>query len=1085
MIDTDETPAMTPSYSTGSLRHGALEQVLEEYMRRLDAGEVVDRDQLLARHPELADELRSYFAGTDELEHLRQQPERETPTSPPSGGQPQSCGLEEFPPGSGERRRVGDYELLEQIGQGGMGIIYKARQVRLQRLVALKMIRPDRLASPADVLRFRSEAEAAASLDHPNIAPIYEVGEHEGEHYFSMKLIEGGSLAQHLPRLAADLPTGVDLLIPVARAVHYAHQHGVLHRDLKPANVLLDAQGRPHVTDFGLAKRLGHKPGETSLTQQGMIVGTPSYMAPEQATGQGGVSTAADVYSLGAILYELLTGRPPFRAETPLDTLVQLREQEPAAPRRLNRRVDRDLETVCLKCLHKQPDQRYPSAEALADDLERWRRGEPIEARPVGRCMRAVKWARRRPALAALSAMLIVVFLAGVAGVIWQWRDAVAGHKQASDFAMAEHRTAYARAIPLAYSQWVAGNTGPAEQVLSECDPDLCGWEWHYLRRLFGVRQQATLSGHADSVLTVALSPDGSRLASGSADGLIKVWDRHSRREVFTLGGHTAAVTVVAFSSDGNHLASGSADGNVRIWDVARGENVLTWQAHTAGVTGLAFDPGGKRLASAGRGEPGPGELKLWDTGKGEALASQTWHTLLAAVAFSPDGRRLVTAGHDGNIIAWDTTSLKPVGGFQGPKRLVQWTSVAFSADGEWVAAGSAAGLVRVWDGKTAQDFLTPTGASVSAVAFSSRDGRILAAACADNTVRGWFTKSGEPAFTLRGHRGAVMAVACSSDGARLVSASLDRTVKLWDIRRRDDDLTLRASAGFTSVAFSPAGPYLASATGDNALEFWDTTTGKQVVPWPRSLPECVNGLSFSPNGVQLACADSDGTVRVREAPSGRETRCLRGHKGPVHAVAFGPDGGRLASAGEDGTVRLWEVSSGLETFCLRGHDGADHALAFSPDGSRLASAGKDGVVRVWDTSTGQERLALIDHAGPVYAVAFSLDGRRLATAGKDEIVRVWDAATGELVHNLHGHLGAVRGLAYGPGGRLASAGDDRAVRLWDTAGHELLALRGHRAAVRVVAFSRDGHRLASAGDDRTIKVWDGTPLKEASAAEK
>src|SRR5215471_13796711 len=315
MIDTDETPPMTPSYSTGSLRRGALEEVLEEYMRRLDRGEVVDRDQFLARHAELADELRSYFAGSDELERLGRPPGKETASLPPCRSLPYTCTLEEAAPAKGEGRRVGDYELLEQIGQGGMGIIYKARQVRLQRLVALKMIRPDRLASPADVLRFRSEAEAAASLEHPNIAPIYEVGEHEGEHYFSMKLIEGGSLAQHLPRLAADLPTGVGMLVTVASAVHYAHQHGVLHRDLKPANVLLDVQGRPHVTDFGLAKRLGHNQAETSLTQQGMIVGTPSYMAPEQAAGQGGVSTAADVYSLGAILYELLTGRPPFRAE--------------------------------------------------------------------------------------------------------------------------------------------------------------------------------------------------------------------------------------------------------------------------------------------------------------------------------------------------------------------------------------------------------------------------------------------------------------------------------------------------------------------------------------------------------------------------------------------------------------------------------------------------------------------------------------------------------------------------------------------------------------------------------------------------
>src|SRR5262249_46512303 len=251
------------------------------------------------------------------------------------------------------------------------------------------------------------------SLDHPNIVPIYEVGEHEGEHYFSMKLIEGGSVARHLPGLAKDLPTGVGLLMTVAYAVHHAHQHGVLHRDLKPANILLDAEGRPHVTDFGLAKRLELKPGEAGLTESGMIVGTPSYMAPEQADSQAAVSTAADVYSLGAILSDPLTGRPPPPASPPLAPLVQRRQQEPTAPRRLNRRVDSDLETICLKCLHKQPPNRYASAAALGDDLQRWLRGEPIQARPVGRCQRALKWARRRPAIAALSALLVVVFLAG------------------------------------------------------------------------------------------------------------------------------------------------------------------------------------------------------------------------------------------------------------------------------------------------------------------------------------------------------------------------------------------------------------------------------------------------------------------------------------------------------------------------------------------------------------------------------------------------------------------------------------------------------------------------------------------------
>jgi WD40 repeat protein/tRNA A-37 threonylcarbamoyl transferase component Bud32 len=1080
---------MTPSSSPDSSRQGFLEEVLEDFMQRLDLGEAVNREQLVAQHPEMADELRSYFAGIDEVERLGRHTkgEKQQPALP--GRPPPGAGqAEETLPGHGLAGRVGDYELLEQIGQGGMGVIYKARQLSLQRFVALKMIRPDRLASPVDVLRFRSEAEAVASLDHPHIVPIYEVGEYGGQHYFSMKLIVGGSLAKHLPRLLGDLPAGVGLLAAVARAVHYAHQRGLLHRDLKPANILLDAEGRPHVTDFGLVKRLGPRTAESSLTQQGMIVGTPNYMAPEQAASQAGVSTAADVYSLGAILYELLTGRPPFRSETALDTLRQLLEREPVRPHSLNRLVDRDLETVCLKCLHKDPPRRYPSAEALADDLERWRKGEPIHARPVSRRERVLKWVRRRPGLAVLAALLVLVTLAGFFGVSWQWQRAEGEFQKAADLAEARGRTEYARSISLAYAEWRAGNAGRAEQMLAECRPELCGWEWHYLRRLFRVRQLATRDGHTKGVLAVAFSPDGAHVASAGADGIVKVWRRRDLREDLTLRGHTAAVKAVVFSPDGRCLASGGGDGTVRIWDAAQGKELARWPGHAAGVTGLAFDPRGRYLASTG-GEPEGGEVKLWNATTGKALAGKTWHRLLAAVAFSPDGKYLATAGHDENPALWDAVTLEPVGIFQGQhQRIVSWTSVAFSADGMWVAAGSPDGLVRVWDRATAREFfsaLTPTQAGVHGLAFCGRDSRILAAATADNTVLGWYTKSAMPAFTLRGHRRVVTAVACSPDGRRLVSGSLDQTVKLWDLTRRDDDLTLiPANQGVTGVAFSPNGRHLAAATRDKAVKVWDLASREIVFKVVR-LPAPVNSLAFHPDGGQLASAGGDGSVRLWEVPSGREKRCLRGHRGPVQAVTFRPDGRRLASAGQDGVTRVWDAATGREVLALDGHGGPVHALAFGPDGRHLATAGEDGVTRVWEGATGREVLALAGHGRPVHAVAFSPDARQLATAGQDEAIRVWDAATGELTQTMRGHAGAVRGLAYNPKGQLASVGDDKAVRLWDRVGQELLALRGHTEPIRTVAFSPDGHRLASASDDGTIKVWDGTPLEGASAGGK
>src|SRR6516165_7615103 len=347
-----------------------LDAVIAEYVRQVEAGEVPDRESLLARHPELAERLREFFADYDRLDRqaaelrLSADPNRTTDEPGPAGELPRV-------------RYFGDYELLEVIARGGMGVVYKARQVSLNRLVALKMILKGELATPRDVARFRAEAEAAANLDHPHIVPIYEIGEHDGQQYFAMRYIEGAPLTRH-PR--ADARTEAGLIATVARAVHYAHQHGILHRDVKPSNILVDSAGTPFVTDFGLAKRVD---ADRSLTESGALVGTPRYMAPEQAAGRRDLTVAVDVYSLGVVLYERLTGRTPFLGETVLEVLRQAREAEPPRPSSVHPGLDRDLETICLKCLEKDPAKRYASAEAFQGDLERWLRGEPIAARPV------------------------------------------------------------------------------------------------------------------------------------------------------------------------------------------------------------------------------------------------------------------------------------------------------------------------------------------------------------------------------------------------------------------------------------------------------------------------------------------------------------------------------------------------------------------------------------------------------------------------------------------------------------------------------------------------------------------------------
>ncbi len=396
-----------------------LEQLMAEYMHSVDRGAPLDRDKLLDEHPELADDLASFFRNQDGIARLAQPLKAEAAVNPTlDAGQTAAAG------DTVRVRYFGEYELLEEIARGGMGVVYKARQSSLGRTVALKMILSGQLASPGDVERFHAEAEAAANLDHPHIVPIYEVGAHEGQHYFTMKLMEGGSLAERLA--GQQWPVGsrqrerwaAETIATVARAVHHAHQRRILHRDLKPANILFNARNQPFVTDFGLAKQVA---GDSHLTQTGAIVGTPAYMAPEQAAAKE-LTTAADVYSLGAVLYELLAGRPPLRGETPMETLLLVMNQAPAAPRSLHRRLDRDLETICLKCLEKEPARRYDSAAALAADLDRWLAGEPIAARAVGNVERVWRWFRRHPARLAVAGVVAGLVLLVIATAVVGYR---------------------------------------------------------------------------------------------------------------------------------------------------------------------------------------------------------------------------------------------------------------------------------------------------------------------------------------------------------------------------------------------------------------------------------------------------------------------------------------------------------------------------------------------------------------------------------------------------------------------------------------------------------------------------------------
>jgi WD40 repeat protein/serine/threonine protein kinase len=1132
--------------SDSSAEQQLLNDLAEEFADRQRRGERPSLGEYTDRYPHLAEQIRDLFPALAMMEQVR------PATADATGAYDGPPGAE-----GARLERLGDYRILREVGRGGMGIVYEAEQISLGRHVALKVLPAAALLDQKHLRRFEREAKAAARLHHTNIVPVYGVGEDGGLHYYVMQFIPGLALDEVLAELrrlrhrgeappangrTADASAAAQALltgtfsngsqvrsasegkpepssdssvhlpgqadgssltdtgraywhgvarigIQVAEALAYAGSQGILHRDIKPANLLLDGQGTVWVTDFGLARAAADT---DALTHTGDVVGTLRYMAPERFRGAG--DARSDIYALGLTLYELLTLQPAFPEADRHRLVEEVMHAEPVAPRRLNRAVPRDLETIVLKAIDRDPARRYPTATALADDLRRFLEDRPIRARRVGARERLWRWCRRNPVVAALTAALVLAFLLGFTGVAWKWQEAErqkdiaqeAGRREAAQRAVAEAQAdratrevdrsrhlLYASDMGLAQQAWEAGDTGRARDLLERQWPqagqeDLRGFEWRYLWGLCQDGSRHTLRGHTGEVSTLAFSPDGTTLAACD-DGGVRLWDMASRRHVKLLAWRARSPR---FAPDGKTLAIIEAARTVRLWDRAeRRERAMFFQGTDANA--VDFSPDGKLLAMA----CGDTTVRLWDVATRREVGVLRGHTqFVRCVAFSPDGKTLASAGMDTTVRLWDVAGRRSLATFEDHTSAI--FSVAFSPDGKTVASASIDTTVRLWDTTTRRGLKTLRGqrTGIGAVAFSP-DGKALAAGGGDGTIRVWDTATNEVATFLRGHTAPVTALAYAPDGQSLASGGQDGTVKIWDVvARRDPNVLPGNSTGFNSLAFSPDGKTLAVGDRrDEAVKLWDVASRRQFAtlkgdkgpPW---------SVAFSPSGQTVASFSTNSrTLRLWDVATRRRAGEFQvGNGGWGSSLAFSPHGTFLA-VGVRGseTVVVWDRVNRRPFKEL----GPGSQVQFSPDGTLLA-AGSGDTVRLWDVASFQKVADLSSPKASIHSLAFAPDGRTLAVGDWDGTLRLWDVLQKRQVASRRGHSGLCS-VAFSPGGRrLATCGGDGTLKFWDVAPlQEVVAFAGHEAPIGSLAFSPDGNTLATGAQDATVRLWQAPPL--------